>query len=119
MRYLGHEGYTKIAGEIVATSRRLKDGLEAIEGVDLVGRPDLPVIAWRTPGLPVEDVVAGMTSRGWFVRTMARPSAIHMGMITMQQAPVVEEYLEGVRDSVAEVQSAQGAVGSRNGRGRV
>ena len=108
MRYLGHEGYCRIAGEILAASGRLQTGLTAINGVDVVGRPDLPVIAWHTPDLPITDVVNGMVRRNWFVRTMARPRAVHMGMITMQQVPVVDDYLAAVRDSVAETGGAAG-----------
>jgi sphinganine-1-phosphate aldolase len=106
MRYLGHDGYVRIAGEILETCRRLQKGLEAIEGVELVCRPDLPIIAWRRPGSSIDAVASAMTRRGWFIRTMARPSAIHMGMLTMHQAPVVDAYLDSVRDSVAELSSA-------------
>jgi glutamate/tyrosine decarboxylase-like PLP-dependent enzyme len=103
MRYLGRDGYVRIAREILETLRRLQSGLEAIEGVELVCRPDLPILAWRTPGLEIDAVAAEMTRRGWFIRTMPRPSAIHIGMITMQQGPTIEAYLASVRESVTEL----------------
>lgn len=111
MRYLGHEGYCRIAGDILAASRRLQSGLAGIDGIELVGRPDLPVIAWQAPDVPIANVVAGMVRRNWFVRTMARPRAVHMGMITMQQVPVVDDYLAAVQDSVAEARGT-----ARSGR---
>jgi len=43
----------------------------------------------------------GMTARGWFLRPMARPAAIHMGMITLHQGPAVEPYLRDVAEVVA------------------
>ncbi len=75
MRYLGEEGYVRIATAILGAFERLKAGLGAIEGVEIVGRPDLPVLAWKTPGLAVDRVIEEMTSKGWFLRPMARPSA--------------------------------------------
>jgi glutamate/tyrosine decarboxylase-like PLP-dependent enzyme len=106
MRYLGHEGYERIAGDILQIWRNLQEGLDEIDGVELVCRPDLPVLAWRTPGLPVNAVAAAMSRRGWFVKTMARPSAIHLGMITMHQGPTVGAYLASVRECVAELREA-------------
>jgi glutamate/tyrosine decarboxylase-like PLP-dependent enzyme len=101
MRYLGEEGYTRIAAQILDISARLQVGLKAIDGVELINTPDLPVLAWRVPGQPINRVMEGMTARGWFLRPMARPAAIHMGMITLHQGPAVEPYLRDVAEVVA------------------
>jgi sphinganine-1-phosphate aldolase len=101
MRYLGEEGYTRIMAEILEISARLQAGLRTIDGVELVGAPDLPILAWRVPSLPLDAVISAMTARGWFVRPMARPAAIHMGMITLHQGPAVAQYLADVEDVVA------------------
>jgi glutamate/tyrosine decarboxylase-like PLP-dependent enzyme len=101
MRYLGEEGYTRIAAQILDISARLQVGLKAIDGVELINTPDLPVLAWRVPGQPIDRVMEGMTARGWFLRPMARPAAIHMGMITLHQGPAVEPYLRDVAEVVA------------------
>lgn len=101
MRYLGREGYERIAGDILGIWRRLEDGLEAIDGVELVCKPDLPILAWRMPGVPIDAVAAAMTRRGWFVRPMAQPAAIHVGMITLHQGPAVDVYLDSVRECAA------------------
>lgn len=105
MRYLGREGYIRIAREILEATRRLLDGLRGIEGVDPVCEPDLPIVAWRAPGLPVREVASALSRRRWFVRTMLRPEAVHLGMLSMHQVPVVDAYLEAVRQAVAEVRS--------------
>ena len=101
MRYLGEEGYTRIAAQILDISARLQVGLKAIDGVELINTPDLPVLAWRVPGQPIDRVMEGMTARSWFLRPMARPAAIHMGMITLHQGPAVEPYLRDVAEVVA------------------
>jgi len=101
MRYLGEDGYTRIAAQILDISARLQAGLKAIDGVELVSTPDLPVLAWRVPGHPIGHVLEGMSTRGWFLRPMARPSAIHMGMITIHQGPAVDPYLADVAEVVA------------------
>jgi glutamate/tyrosine decarboxylase-like PLP-dependent enzyme len=107
MRYLGSDGYARIAREILDTWRRLETGLKDIDGVELVCDPDLPILAWRSPEVPIGAIIAAMTKRGWFVNLMARPEAIHMGMITMHQAPVAGAYLESVRDCFAELRGSR------------
>jgi sphinganine-1-phosphate aldolase len=102
MRYLGEDGYTRIAAEILHTTERLKQGLSAIDGVKLVGSPDLPVLAWTVQDIPIDRIADGMAKRGWFVRPMAQPAAVHMGMITMHQGPVVEDYIAAVAEVVAD-----------------
>jgi sphinganine-1-phosphate aldolase len=96
MRYLGRDGYTRIAREILQITEKLRKGFSGINGVELVGKPDLPILAWRIPGMRNDDVVRDMTQLGWFVRPMANPAAIHMGMITLHQGPAVERYLSDV-----------------------
>jgi glutamate/tyrosine decarboxylase-like PLP-dependent enzyme len=103
MRYLGRDGYERIAGEILGIWQRIQSGLAAIDGVELVSKPDLPILAWRIPGVATEAVAAAMTDRGWFVRLMAQPAAIHLGMITLHQGPAVGRYLECVRECAAEL----------------
>ena len=103
MRYLGRDGYTRIAREILEITEKLQKGLSAINGVDLVGEPDLPILAWRAPEMRIDDVVQRMTKLGWFVRPMANPAAIHMGMITLHQGPAVGSYLSDVAAVVSSV----------------
>ncbi|MDF2809463.1 MAG: sphingosine-phosphate lyase-like protein [Microvirga sp.] len=102
MRYLGHDGYVRIARQILDAFEQLRSGLQSIDGVEIVGEPDMPVLAWRPRDVALGDVVAAMSARGWFVRTMTGPPAIHVGMITLHQAPVVDAYLDSIRESLAE-----------------
>jgi sphinganine-1-phosphate aldolase len=101
MRYLGRDGYTRIAREILQITEELRKGLSGINGVELVGKPDLPILAWRAPGMETGDIVHALTKLGWFVRQMANPSAIHIGMITLHQGPATESYLSDVAKVVA------------------
>ena len=103
MRYLGETGYTRIATEILRIAARLREGLAAIDGVEVVGKPDLPILAWAVPGVPVGRVATAMEKRGWFIRTMARPAAIHMGMITLHQGSATEAYLADVAAVASEL----------------
>jgi sphinganine-1-phosphate aldolase len=104
MRYLGKDGFVRIARQLLDATDRLLEGLRQINGVAPVCQPDLPIVAWQTPGLSVQSVANEMRKQGWFIRTMASPEAVHMGMLSLHQVPVVDEYLASVRRSVQALQ---------------
>jgi len=105
IHYLGVEGFVRVAHQLMTGTDRLTNGLKSIAGVELVSQPDLPIVAWRCEDLSTQGLAAQLRKRGWFVRTMARPEAIHLGMISMHQLPVIDDYLDHVRACIERVRS--------------
>lgn len=105
MRYLGVEGYSRLARAIMGARDRLVAGIEAIEGLHVVGRPDLSVFGFSGRGLDMFAVAEQMTARGWFVSTMSEPPGIHLGMPTMAHVDHVDEYLADLAAAVAAVRA--------------
>ena len=106
LRYLGGEGYVRIAREIMGAVERLKDGILAIDGVEIVGEPELTVMAYGARDLDIYAVAEAMGRHGWFTVRAAEPPSIHLGMLTMTHVPVVERYLADLAESVAEVRAS-------------
>ncbi len=107
MRYLGADGYTKIARTTMQGRDRLIAGLRTIDGFDVVGQPELSVMGYGATGIDINAVAQQLGERGWFVSGMASPPGIHMGMLSPAHAAVVDEYLADLRSSVTDVR--QGA----------
>jgi glutamate/tyrosine decarboxylase-like PLP-dependent enzyme len=105
MRYLGVEGYTRLARAIMDARDRMIAGIERIEGLYVVGRPDLSVIGFAGRNVDMFAVAEAMTAKGWFVSTMSDPPGIHLGMPTMAHVPHVDEYLGDLAAAVASVRS--------------
>jgi len=103
MRYLGADGYTKIARTTMEGRDRLIAGLRAIDGFDVVGRPELSVMGYGATGIDINAVAQQLGERGWFVSGMASPPGIHMGMLSPAHAAVVDEYLADLRSAVEAV----------------
>ena len=119
LRYLGEDGFVRIAGEIMHAVERLKAGIRAIDGLDVLVEPILPIMGYaarRDEGnhLDIHAVARAMTERGWFVTRAAEPPAVHLGMLTLTHVPVVDQYLGDLETAVARVRS--GAVRARNER---
>jgi len=105
MRYLGLEGYTRIARTTMEGRDRLIAGLEALDGFHVVGEPELSVMGYGATGIDIDALAQELGERGWFVSGMASPPGIHMGMLSPAHAAVVDEYLADLRAAFAAVRS--------------
>jgi glutamate/tyrosine decarboxylase-like PLP-dependent enzyme len=103
MRYLGAEGYTRLAKSIMETRDRLVLGIAAIPGLHVIGAPDLSVVAVGGTGLDIFAVAEAMEQRGWFVSTMSDPPGIHLGMLTLAHVAHMDEYLRDLAASTDHV----------------
>lgn len=103
MRYLGLEGYDRIARLIMQARDELIAGVQAIEGLSIVSDPDLSVLEYTAKGLDIDALAEAMEDRGWFVTRASHPPGIHMGMLTKAHVPIIGTYLRDLEQSVDEV----------------
>ena len=105
MMALGEDGYLKEAKKIMQTRDTFISGLEQIEGVEIIARPESSIVAWRTtdPNVSVFAVADQLEAKGWSVDRQQRPESIHQ-TISPHHAPVIEKYLDDIKDSVQHVQ---------------
>ena len=108
MRYLGVEGYTRIARITMQGRDRLIAGIESLEGFHVIGKPELTVMGYGATGIDINAVAQALGERGWFVSGMASPPGIHMGMLSPAHAAVVDEYLADLRAAVQSVRASTG-----------
>jgi len=83
MRYLGVEGYMRLAKSIMEARDKLMHEISAIPGLYVIGAPDLSVLGIGGRGLDIFAVGEELGQRGWFVSTMSDPPGIHLGMLTL------------------------------------
>jgi glutamate/tyrosine decarboxylase-like PLP-dependent enzyme len=105
LRYLGVEGYVRIAKQLMDARDRMLSGIAAIDGLYVIGKPELTVMGYSSHELDTFAIGEQMTERGWFVATMSDPPGIHMGMPTLAHVGVVDLYLADLADAVAIVRT--------------
>jgi len=117
---LGRRGYERVQGASHAVARRLADGIDGIDALDLFSTgEDLPVFAWRiTEGRGANWDLYHLSERlrlkGWLVP--AYPLPPDMEHVTVQRIVVrnglsmdlAESLLEDIRDAVAYLESLDG-----------
>ena len=104
MQRLGVSGYRRLAEETMEAADALREGVEGIEELKLLGAPAGPILAIGAArkGFPVLAVADRMEARGWSIDRLQRPAGLHL-MVTAQHRRVVEAYLGDLRRAVAEV----------------
>jgi len=99
MRYLGEDGYLRLAKQTMDTTLALREGIEAIDGLSVLGNPEMSVFAIGSEELDLFRVAQGMQDAGWNVDAQHRPAAMHM-MVNAAHAQIVEPFLEDLRQVV-------------------
>lgn len=110
MQYLGQDGYLRLAERTMKATQALIEGIDAIEGLRVLGHPDMSVFAYGGRSLDIFAVADGLADRGWYVNRQDRPPGIHLKVDPTQDA-VVEAYLADLRAVVQQV--AMGHLTSR------
>jgi sphinganine-1-phosphate aldolase len=96
LKAFGEEGYLKLYGELLATTKKFKDGLE-VQNCRIVGKPVGTLLAYETLGVNMHVVADLLEKRGWFVDRQMNPDCIHL-TITPAHAPIVDRYLGDLKE---------------------
>ena len=98
--YLGIEGYTEIMRGLMETTAKVRDGITAIAGLEIVGDPIGPVMSFRSATVDLDAVADVMDDRRWNLNRNTDPRGIHL-MLSPAHASVADELLADLRDAVA------------------
>lgn len=115
MNAQGIDGYCRNAEQIMDITRRLTDGINAIDGLTIMGQPSMSVFAFTATSRQVNIFAVGdlMEEKGWHIDRLQRPEGLH-AMVTPAHAAVADTYLADLKEAVADVKAnpARGARGN-------
>ena len=103
MNYLGEEGYTEIARTVMETTKKVQkgiEGIEGIEGIQILGNPEMSVMAIASDTLNIYEVGDEMTMRGWHLDRQQFPPTLHL-TVNYAHAQSVDAFLRDLAESVA------------------
>ncbi|KAK2150178.1 hypothetical protein LSH36_419g01016 [Paralvinella palmiformis] len=110
---LGVSGYMEMAKKLMDTTNKLKDGINRIESLHILGKPHMTSFAIGSHDPDVDIMVVGdvMERGGWRVERQLSPESLHCTILPSHIA-VVEELLQALKTAVMEVKSQKGQVRS-------
>ena len=110
VRTIGDAGYLALTRQVLDGVDRLVEGVAAIEGLEVVVRPDSTLVALATDGsCDVFTLTDAMTRAGWWVQpqlsSAGSPPTLHLSL-SAATAGHVEELLEALAAATAEAREA-------------
>lgn len=105
MQAIGEEGYLASTKAILETAQTIREGIEAIDGLHIMGDP-LWVLAFASDTLDIYRIMDFMTHKRWNLNGLHRPSCVHL-CVTLRhtQQGVAERFLADLREAVDAVRS--------------
>ncbi len=106
LHFLGEEGYGKMIREVMDTTRRMVDGVNATGDLRVLGEPEAPMFSVASDTINVFQLADRMTKRGWYLQpqlsTALSPPNVHIS-VNPNTAPLVDEFLAELREALREV----------------
>ena len=105
MQYLGESGYLRLTRAARDATEALVTGLRGMPGVRILGEPAVTLVAFTFDDADAFAVGAALGRRGWFVDQQKPPPSLHC-TVNAVHGPVIPQFLDALRDALAEVRSA-------------
>jgi sphinganine-1-phosphate aldolase len=99
MRYLGREGYLRLAERVMEATTRMVQGIAAIDGLKVLGEPVMSVFAFGSDQVNIYEVGDEMALRGWHLDRQQFPASLHM-TVSYGQAGMVDAFLADLSEAV-------------------
>ncbi|MGD8521911.1 MAG: hypothetical protein PVF56_12270, partial [Desulfobacterales bacterium] len=112
MNYLGDEGYCEIVREVMEATRLVIDGINGIDGVEVLGEPNMCMFAFASTSekINVYRLADVLKKKGWYVQPQfARansPANLHISMnrATVHQA---QTFLHDLENAIEELKQEE------------
>jgi glutamate/tyrosine decarboxylase-like PLP-dependent enzyme len=112
LNFLGEDGYTRLADDIMKTTTALTEGINAIPELKVLGEPDMSVFSFTSDVTDIYAVTEALEKAGWHPDRQQLPPSLHL-MVTPVHGRIVEPFLAALREAVAECAGGEPAAGSR------
>jgi glutamate/tyrosine decarboxylase-like PLP-dependent enzyme len=99
MHRLGRRGYLGIAKEVMEATRRIQAGVEEIDGLSVLGRPHMSLMALAAERVDIYEVGDRLGERGWHLERQQLPPSLHL-TVNRAHVPSTGMFLEDLRQAV-------------------
>src|SRR5690606_31268571 len=106
MNYLGEAGYLDLARRLMATEAKLREGVNAIEGL-AVFETDLMPFTIRGTTVNLEQLMAVMMEKGWILLGNHEPPLINVPIDAATTDEISDTFLADLADAAERVRSGR------------
>ncbi|MCK5165657.1 MAG: aspartate aminotransferase family protein [Desulfobacula sp.] len=101
MNAMGLNGYQHMAKKVMATTKKLINGINCLQGLKVMGKPQMSVFAYGSTNDKIDIFAVGdvMENKGWHIDRLQRPEGLH-AMVTPGHEAVADQYLLDLKDAL-------------------
>ena len=99
MNHLGEAGYLALADSVMQTVTTLREGIGAIDGIEVLGDPAMSILAIGSERLNVYEIGDELALRGWHIDRQQRPPSLHL-TVTHAHGQVADLFLCDLEQAV-------------------
>jgi sphinganine-1-phosphate aldolase len=100
MNHFGEEGYLAITDTVMKTVTKLREGIGAIDGVQILGDPTMSILAIGSDRLNVYEIGDELSLCGWHMDRQQFPPSLHL-TVTHAHTQVADQFLCDLAQAVA------------------
>lgn len=99
LNYIGAERYTQMQMNAYRTSKKIQEGVKAIDGLEVLGQPEATVFAIASEKYDVHSIADEMAEMGWYLNRQQLPPSLHI-FVTDIHVGKEEMFLNDLRAAV-------------------
>ena len=105
LMYTGSKKYSQIAETIQKNVRRIVDiyGNGKDKNIQIIGKPDVNIIAFTSNTVDIYKIVAEMETFGWDLSVLTNPAAFHLCLTSVHTDTIVTNFIVDLRTSIRNV----------------
>ena len=103
--YTGTKKYTQIAENIQKHVRRIVGifGNDKNKNIQVIGNPDVNIIAFSSKTLDIYKIVAEMKNKGWDLSVLTNPTAFHFCITSIHSEKIITHFIVDLQNSIENV----------------
>jgi glutamate/tyrosine decarboxylase-like PLP-dependent enzyme len=107
---LGEKGYLQFARHTMEITQTLMQGIEAIPGFSIIGKPDMSIFTFTARDIDIFAVGDRMQAKGWRIDRQKNPDCLHL-IVTPNHAQSVEQFIKDLENSAAKERENPRSIG--------
>jgi sphinganine-1-phosphate aldolase len=102
IKHIGREGYLEMAKSTMQTTERIKQAIQQIDDLDIIGTPEMSIVAFKSSKIDVYMLADELNKKGWHFERQQLPPSLHF-TVNYIHKDVVEEFITILQQCVADV----------------
>lgn len=97
MLTLGEKGYLECTKKILDETKKIKEAVNNIEGLDVLGDPKAMIVAFSSNKFNIYTFNDLLHKKGWILNALQFPASIHM-CVTYKSAPYIDQFIKDLQE---------------------